>query len=644
MKILLVDDEAQVLAAWKELLESMDGCEVRTATTAGDAIKAAREWGGPDVLVSDVVMQPMDGFALRDRLVAEFPAMRVVFVSGYDLSDYAERLGGASTLTKPVESGAFSRAIGLVPAGAPAVGAVVGGYYLQEFTAATDSGADYLAWQQGMSRHVVLHVLGAAQAKDPQAVEKFLAAARAKAAVTHPYLLAVHEAGEADGFCFYSSDLVPGYTVDVYAAAGHHLDDRVVLTALRTAAEVSEYFQKENLSRRSIAPSDLLLDASLRPRLVNVASAGGGITVDEAAEVKSMLETLAKVAAPDGVAARALAGLSASGASNWGMVLAAASAVKPVAAPKDAVKLTARSDKAKEMVKQSRERQKKRLMITVALSLLLLIVGSLALYQAFRGGTRSITSKMIRIPAGEFIYQDGEKVTLPEFWIDEHEVTIADYKEFLDFLEANPGEASKFAHPDMPEGKSHLPLDWADNNQLTPPMPGYYTRAVRWKKWKEAALDVDSPVFNIDWFDAYAYAKWKGRRLPTEQEWEKAARGVDGRLYPWGNDQDNKRANTGSDFDPNPKKGGDIDGFKRWSPVNLPVGDVSPTGVRGMAGNVSEWTATWSTSEDGMGEVPVVRGGNWSNPEHHLTRRRTILDASQVQDALGFRTVSDKAP
>jgi formylglycine-generating enzyme required for sulfatase activity len=61
-----------------------------------------------------------------------------------------------------------------------------------------------------------------------------------------------------------------------------------------------------------------------------------------------------------------------------------------------------------------------------------------------------------------------------------------------------------------------------------------------------------------------------------------------------------------------------------------------------MAGNVSEWTATWAVSEDGMGgQVPVIRGGNWSNPEHLITRRRAILDALQVQDALGFRTVSD---
>jgi formylglycine-generating enzyme required for sulfatase activity len=274
-----------------------------------------------------------------------------------------------------------------------------------------------------------------------------------------------------------------------------------------------------------------------------------------------------------------------------------------------------------------------------------LLVGTLALFRLFAGGTRTVENRPVEIPAGAFVYQDGEKVELPAFWIDEYEVSIADYKDFLDFLEANPDQAKNFAHPDMPEGKSHVPLDWADNNQLEPPMPGYYTRAVRWKQYKDAPLTVDSPVFNVDWFDAYAYAKWKGRRLPTEQEWEKAARGTDGRKFPWGNEDEPKRASTGHDFDPNPKKGGDLDGYKRWSPVNEPAGDVSPYGVRGMAGNVSEWTATFAAHEEGMGgEVPVIRGGNWGNPEHHVTRRLAILDPLQSQDTLGFRTVSDTPP
>jgi len=642
-KILLVDDEAHVLEAWRALLEATGACEVRIASVGGDALKEARGWGGPDVLVTDVMMEPMDGFRLREMLAQEFPAMRAVFVSAYDLSGYADRLAGAAVLAKPVTLEALSVAAGLAAA-PPAVGATLGSCYLQEVAGQRGSVCDYLAWQPGMSRHVVLHLLVSNPDLPSGEVAEFLADARAKAAVTHPYLLAVHEAGEVNGHNFYTSDFVPGHTLATYTEAAQTLDDHVLLNALRTAAEVSGYFQQHGLARRAITPSDVLLDAAMRPRLSNVAQSTPQV-INESDEVRGMAAAVAALAAANGPAAGAAAALAANADQGWAAVLPLVAAAKPAVAPKDAGRLAARTEKSKQLLEQSRQQQKKRLLITAGLSFLLLLVGVLALWQFLGGGKRAVASRLIEIPAGEFVYGDGEKVSLPAFWIEEHEVSIADYKEFLDYLEANPGEAVKFAHPDMPEGKDHAPLDWADNNQLEPPMPGYYTRAVRWKKYKDAPLNVDSPVFNVDWYDAYAYAKWKGRRLPTEQEWEKAARGTDGRKYPWGNEEDPLRVSSGHDFDSNPKKGGGIDGYKRWSPVNLPPGDASPYGVRGMAGNVSEWTATMAPHEEGMGgEVPVIRGGNWGNPEHHLTRRRAVLDPLQQQDTLGFRTVSDSPP
>lgn len=645
MRILLVDDEADVLAAWSELLQEAGPCEILTASNGGGALQAARSMeGGPEVLVTDVVMHPMDGLTLRDKLSAEFPMMRTVLVSGQDLAAFSDRLNGAKVLRKPVDLAQLSEAVGFIK-DAPSIGSMVGDYYLQEFLHRGRGVVDYVAWQPSMSRHVVLHVLDAAHAETPGAVDEFLANARAKAAVSHPSLLAVHDAGQTDGWNFYSSDFLSGYPLSTYAGAAQRLEDKVLIAILRGAAEVSAYFKDNRLARRSIHAEDLLLDNALRPSVANVARTGTAEEMDEAAEVKEVASAVARTAGPESPVGKAAAGLLAAEKPVWADVLQAAAAATPVAAPKDARRLTARTEKSKQLVEEAKKLQKKRLLITAGLSAALLLIALVALAKFFSGGSRGITTKMVRIPAGEFVYQDGEKKTVPEFWIDEHEVTIADYKEFLDYLEANPGEAASFAHPDMPEGKSHVPLDWADNNALTPPMPGYYKRAVRWKQYKGAPLDVDSPVFNVDWYDAYAYAKWKGRRLPTEIEWEKAARGTDGRKYPWGNEEEPKRANTGHDFNPNPKKGGDIDGYKRWSPVNQPSGDTGPYKIRGMAGNVSEWTATYAPSEDGMaGDVPVVRGGNWGNPEHNLTRRRAILDPLQQQDALGFRTASDTAP
>lgn len=642
MKILLVDDEPGLTAAWRELIASVMKAEIRAASSGEEALRMARAWqGGPDVLVTDVVMEPMDGFALRDTLAAEFPAMRTVFVSGYDLTDYASRIAGAAVLTKPMEAARLAAAI--KSSMESLVGREIGGFFVQEEAGRKDGVEEFLAWQPSMSRHVVLRVLEADAARSPEAVMAFMADARAKAAVTHPYLLAVHEAGEAEGRCFYASDYIPGYTLGAWRAAGQPLDDRALLAALRTAADVSAHFKKNSIVRRALGPEDILFDGAMRPRVLNLAAASAPAP-DEKAEVKAVAEAVAALA-PAGSTASAVAKNLATNGADWAGALALLSAVKPAAVPKDASKLTARAEKSKQLLEEAKKSQKRRLLITAGMSALLLAVALFAMVRFLSGGKRTITNKMIKIPAGEFIYQDGQKVKLPDFWIDEFEVTIADYKEFLDYIAEHPEEAAKFAHPDMPKGKSYVPLDWADNNQLTPPMPGYYTRAVKWKRFKDVPLNVDSPVFFVDWFDAYAYAKWKGRRLPTEQEWEKAARGTDGRKFPWGNEDNLKFVNSGADYKPNPKEGGDIDSFKKWSPVNLPEGDKSPYGVRGMAGNVSEWTSTIAPSEDGMGgRVPVVRGGNWGNPEHNVTRRRAILDTLQQQDVLGFRTASDTPP
>ena len=87
---------------------------------------------------------------------------------------------------------------------------------------------------------------------------------------------------------------------------------------------------------------------------------------------------------------------------------------------------------------------------------------------------------------------------------------------------------------------------------------------------------IDHPVTGISWHDARAYAKWAGKRLPTEEEWEKAARGIDGRKWPWGNIFDRRHANLGTDT----------------APVGSYQGDMSPYGAFDMAGNVQEWTSS----------------------------------------------------
>jgi Sulfatase-modifying factor enzyme 1/Domain of unknown function (DUF4388) len=221
-------------------------------------------------------------------------------------------------------------------------------------------------------------------------------------------------------------------------------------------------------------------------------------------------------------------------------------------------------------------------------------------------------TKQIVISEGEFIYQDGERLNLKPFVIDSTEVTIWDYTDFLKAI----GSDTRFDHPNQRPHKGHSNQDWE----------AYSHAAFSGENYHGVRLNPNFPAVYLDWFDAYAFARWKGRRLPTELEWEKAGRGADGRRYPWGTDMLANAANLLGALQPGPG----------WTEVGVWKQDRSPYGVYDMAGNVSEWTA----SDDGQGN-PVVRGGNFRSDSGELTRRILHLSPDTKDERIGFRTACD---
>ena len=111
MRILLVDDDTAVIQSLVALLRAQPGHEVRVAINGEKALENAAALGGLDLLITDVVMQPMDGFTLRDEMVRRFPQVRTIFITGYDLNDYPEQTRAHQLLTKPIEPAALLAAI-----------------------------------------------------------------------------------------------------------------------------------------------------------------------------------------------------------------------------------------------------------------------------------------------------------------------------------------------------------------------------------------------------------------------------------------------------------------------------------------------------------------------------------------------------
>ena len=190
----------------------------------------------------------------------------------------------------------------------------------------------------------------------------------------------------------------------------------------------------------------------------------------------------------------------------------------------------------------------------------------------------SLEVPMVLVPAGPFSMgsnwsdvMNGPRhtVDLAAFYIDVYEVTNEQYGLFIRATGASP--------PDW----------WRD---------GWYAE-------EEARL----PVVGVNWYEATAFAAWAGKRLPTEQEWEKAGRGVDGRVFPWGHLYDPQRANTIQS------------GAFRLMPVGSYPEGISPWGVHDMLGNALEWTACRFQPYEGSRFIPthalddlrVLRGVSW---------------------------------
>lgn len=198
------------------------------------------------------------------------------------------------------------------------------------------------------------------------------------------------------------------------------------------------------------------------------------------------------------------------------------------------------------------------------------------------------------IPASSFLFGNGQVRELSDFYIDTWSVTNAEYQRFI------------------------------VQNNISPPST--------WRRGKFPGKKANHPVTGVSWYEAMAYATWAGKRLPTAAEWEKAARGTDGRHYPWGEGFDVQRCNTSEG------------GQKTTTPVTQYQAGASMYGVLDMAGNVWEWT-TDEIKPRGLGRQNqetkrVLKGGSWNTTKGsaECAASTSAWPHERLEDA-GFRCV-----
>lgn len=224
---------------------------------------------------------------------------------------------------------------------------------------------------------------------------------------------------------------------------------------------------------------------------------------------------------------------------------------------------------------------------------------------------------------------ESERVLIGDFYIDKYEVSNAQYKNFVKWLGEHSDQAVR--HPAQPQGKNHTPRFWK------PFRPSLFLKTGMAKLQhfdQETFRKPDHPVVGVDWYDAFAYCKWAGGRLPSEAEWEKAAKGPQGNIWPWGNTWDFKRCNSGGY-----EWKGERDGNIYAAPVTAYPDGISYYGCYNMAGNVWEWVSS-SDSESGNEKV-IKGGGSNSYPSWVRTSSRKVYEPTFRYFALGFRCGKD---
>jgi formylglycine-generating enzyme required for sulfatase activity len=583
-----------------------------------------------------------DGLALLAAMRTKFRRARILIVTSFNLQNFAAHLQGLSIFPIPLDESLFistcqDTLITLE-------GQIFPPFRLGKKQPPDRWGDCYAAYDLGVKRDIFITVIHPWATPQDAALFRSFAALMARAG--HPNVQAVYQAGQYQGRDFFCREKWDMPTLAEMATAGHGIEPRMAAHIIHVIGSVLIFWGTNEFPHAPLLPSDVSLSPQGVVKIANCVDPTRPVTPPGEADLTVLAAAVqALVAAPETMPPRLTRLLHdmQQGPVPLGRITGEAQAIDIELAPKQELALTREHVVAVKAIAVERKKQQHVFYAIIGVfALVVLGIGYFIYSKFFYEPPARQFNQMVEIPAGPYIYQNGPATLDHAFYIDKYEVTWGQYLRFLKAVQAAKSDA-QWRLPDQPAGKvSHEPKDWADRYDGDKLVPGIFTRIRDREPYGQQVLTLDDPVFNIDWYDAQAYAKWAGKRLPTEQEWEKAARGPNGNLFPWGNTITADANNVAP-----------IPGQPPPAPHIMQVVDTMPKdrsyyGVYDMAGNVSEWTGTLAPSDlQSTVTIAVIRGANFqtnSVERVQLTHRTTRYVPDTRMYWLGFRCASDKPP
>ncbi|GHC60573.1 SUMF1/EgtB/PvdO family nonheme iron enzyme [Roseibacillus persicicus] len=424
--------------------------------------------------------------------------------------------------------------------------------------------------------------------------ERFLADIRVKAMVEDGVFGLVYEAVQAEEFIAYAAEVLPERSLARLAAEHQPLTPLEVTQIIAQVAGALSSLDKRGIAREDFGPKEIRFGPHNNVRIANVTNSGP--QTNDMPTRRAFVDTLVErieFGQPGATRMTTLLeyikGTETQSPIPWSQAKSLALQVheqlkaSPIAPPRSTPVL------------ESRQSLRGVTIAGLIFGLVALILG----FFVFRDSSPKVeTGLVVTVPAGRYPRPNGGLVELSPFRIDATEVTIGEYAEFMVAWQMMTfSQRSDLWLPGRPDDKTSIrPHDWNS----------YYPKARSRGTWEGRRICLECPVFGVDWWDAGAYAKWKGGHLPTEQDWWAASSSL--------------IAATGQK--------------SSWGPVGGP-GEK----IYGLKGNVTEWAGKFSKDPAFpiSSPKPVALGGSFKKASKGALTREWLESPTLRRDDLGFR-------